>query len=432
MLASFDELILKCPDDQSRSHIKEAIRCYEAGAFRAAIVSSYIAVSFDLIAKLRALATTHDAEAATQVAELERLQQKHGAGDPGAVVELLKFEKRLPELFRTKFEFFGSIEYDDISRLYTDRNRCAHPTFLQTEEPYTPSAEVARLHIRNALELVLTQEPKQGRAALAALRGLITADHFPTNKDEVRAVVEGSALRHGRDALVRAFVDDAIFGLATPGREYYDKPSVLRAVEALIELRREVAMPRAQANVIKLLKSNDVDGAKFGSIAALRNVDIASALPTSLRPVVKRYVEKPSGMIKAGAIERALRIEWLRDFALKKLETLTSKDLQKVKRAPGPELMDRAVAILVGVKSHASANTVAERLLHLVKHLSVPQIEVVLGKAKSGDADLIGAFGFSAILNAIALENSLGKNGLIKLLEKYEINEPEWIEADDL
>jgi len=114
MIAAFDELILQCSGDVGQAHIREAVRCYEASAYRAAIVAAYVAVNFDLIDKLRALAATGDGEANASAVELANLQDQQNRGSSQAVQGLLKFERNLIELFRDKFEFFGANEFEDL------------------------------------------------------------------------------------------------------------------------------------------------------------------------------------------------------------------------------------------------------------------------------------------------------------------------------
>ena len=55
LLSDLDELVLKCRDQKATSYVKEAVSCYKAGAFRSSIVSTWIAVSFDIIDKLKEL-----------------------------------------------------------------------------------------------------------------------------------------------------------------------------------------------------------------------------------------------------------------------------------------------------------------------------------------------------------------------------------------
>lgn len=62
-LADIEALSIRCRSDQSRAYIAESIQCYRAGAYRASIVSTWIAVVFDLVDKVRELSLTGDASA---------------------------------------------------------------------------------------------------------------------------------------------------------------------------------------------------------------------------------------------------------------------------------------------------------------------------------------------------------------------------------
>ncbi|WP_297576919.1 hypothetical protein [uncultured Deefgea sp.] len=70
-LEDLDELILRCRDKKTRQYIAEAVASYKVGAFRSAIIATWIAVCFDVIEKLRDLALSGDKEAERQIHELE-------------------------------------------------------------------------------------------------------------------------------------------------------------------------------------------------------------------------------------------------------------------------------------------------------------------------------------------------------------------------
>ena len=50
-MKSLEELYLSCRDKSSKAHIREAINCYKGGAYRACIVSTWIALVYDFIEK---------------------------------------------------------------------------------------------------------------------------------------------------------------------------------------------------------------------------------------------------------------------------------------------------------------------------------------------------------------------------------------------
>ena len=75
-LSDLDELVLKCRDQKAKSYIREAVACYKAGAFRSAIVSTWIAVSFDILDKLKELSLAGDKEAERQIESFDKYLQK--------------------------------------------------------------------------------------------------------------------------------------------------------------------------------------------------------------------------------------------------------------------------------------------------------------------------------------------------------------------
>ena len=199
-LEDLDELILRCRDLRAREFIKEAVASYRAGAFRAAIVGAWIAVCFDLMEKFRELALTGDKEAEMQVQEVDSLRR---AGD---VARALKFERGLLDVAKDKFELISPLEFIDLERLQADRNRCAHPSLTADETAYTPSAELARLHIHSAVTHLLQHPPAQGKIALNLLMNAVSSEYFPSGRNEAKVAFMSGPLRRPRESLIRNFV----------------------------------------------------------------------------------------------------------------------------------------------------------------------------------------------------------------------------------
>jgi hypothetical protein len=75
-LIDLDELVISCRTKEAQSYISEAVACYKAGAFKASIVATWIAVVYDLLAKIRELALSGDAEALQITNEVAALQPR--------------------------------------------------------------------------------------------------------------------------------------------------------------------------------------------------------------------------------------------------------------------------------------------------------------------------------------------------------------------
>ncbi len=213
MLADLDELVMKCRDERAKKYIDEAVRCYRSGAYRAAVVATWIAVCFDIVDKLRELAGAGDLQADAKAKEVA----KHVASND--IAASLKFEAGIPEL-ALEFEFVSNTEKIDLERLKVDRNRCAHPTQNNDAEVFEVPSELARLHIRNAVCHLLQHEPAQGKAVLERLWNDIESASFPLTSEKVLDRLNAGPLRRARQALIRNFIQIAIKKVFVEKPEY--------------------------------------------------------------------------------------------------------------------------------------------------------------------------------------------------------------------
>ncbi len=420
MIISFEELILTCAEGNAKSHMREAIRCYESSAYRAAIVSAYVSICFDLIDKLHALAASGDGEANRLVTELARLQTQQAKNDPHAVAGLLTFERNLLDIFRDKFEFFGTHEYEGLARLRHDRNQCAHPTFFQSSEPYRPSPELARLHIRNAIEFVLSQPPKQGKAALESLRATILSDYFPDKSEAVVARLRGTELSNPRPNLLTAFVDDLCFGAATKGHPLYSKVVVIRVLAAVVEMDRARALPRIISNTQKLFLSADESAIKLASSIAFMIAEVAESLNESTRTVLATWLSKTNEPSLGGAVARALKVSWLKAQATAAVDRLEAEHIGRLSGEIPPEIVSRAATLYASATNWTKANHIASQcLLPNVARLTEQDIVKILDASRAGNADLKGSHGFNDFIELLYEKSPLGPKRVTELLVEH-------------
>lgn len=420
MMLSFEEMIVRCVDEQAKVHIREAVRCYEAGAYRAAIVSAHVSVCFDLIAKLRSLAAGGDQIAAAMVVKLDGFQQQLTGGNQAAIKGLLDFERSLLEEFRDKFDFFGTQEFEELNRLRADRNRCVHPTFFHDALPYAPAAELARLHIRSALTYVLSQAPKQGKAALDSLQVTVLSQYFPSILSEAVVRLRGSELGAARDALVRAFVDDLAFGWPDAAHPYHANDNVILAIEATIELHRAIALPRVITAINKLAKSGNPDAIFFAGALAVRVPEAAEQVNDATRAVLRAWLMQEQSEYKGTAVKRALTIGWWRDAALQALETLTAAQLGGVSEPPA-EMLERAAVIYGSATNWDNANKLAVEIANpLADRFSPANITFIFDRARNG-ADLIGSHGFRGFIELLYDKNPIADIELEALLDEHHL-----------
>ena len=159
-LRDLETLRLSVDNPDSGEWFGEAIRCYEAGSYRASVVSLWITLVFDLTAKFRSLAEAGDNAARNLVKEYDHAIQCQD------YAKTLAYEREILQTAKDAFEFITAREFDELKRLQEDRNVCAHPNLGVNGELLVPDAELVRAHIVSVWRAVLSQKPCSGKKTI--------------------------------------------------------------------------------------------------------------------------------------------------------------------------------------------------------------------------------------------------------------------------
>ncbi|MER2515254.1 MAG: hypothetical protein ABTR92_02395 [Candidatus Accumulibacter phosphatis] len=195
-LTDIDALALAVRDRESRRLIAEAITAYRGGALRSSIMSTWIAVSFDIIAKARELAAQGEAAPKAFVQDLDSAI---------ANSDIRKMQTTESDLLKTadeQLQLFAPHELDALRRLQNDRNLCAHPAFIVEDELYQPTLELVRSHIVHALQYLLIHAPLQGKSAITRFDADIVSPSFPTICADIGTYIRAKYLDRAKDVLV--------------------------------------------------------------------------------------------------------------------------------------------------------------------------------------------------------------------------------------
>lgn len=240
-LRDLDELVLTCRTDEARTYVSEAVACYKAGAFRACIVATWIAVVYDLLAKIRELSLGGDTEAQGITTELGNLQPRI---ELGAIRRILEIERDIVDVTNDKFGFFEGQQVLDLTRLQDDRNRCTHPTYQGSDQPYSPSAELARAHLVHAVVTSSPYHPCRERRQTTHSVRLVESNFFPTDVEQAKVQLRSGGLERPKDSLVRAVTDRLVFGMLEGGKQIKARRQTAAALRATYELHPGLSEPR--------------------------------------------------------------------------------------------------------------------------------------------------------------------------------------------
>ena len=196
-LSNLDELVQRVRNNHPKNYLNEAIVSYRAGAYRASIIATWIAVCVDIIEKVKELSATGDVTAKAIELRLNKIKPS----DPSS---MLAFENEVLDIACNQLELISVIEQMHLERLKQDRNICAHPTFSIDGNQFNPLAETALSYIVQSANYLLIQRPVKGKVVVERLYELIHEESFPED-DEKAYVVLSSDNNLGRvkDSSVR-------------------------------------------------------------------------------------------------------------------------------------------------------------------------------------------------------------------------------------
>lgn len=233
-LGDLDEMVLRCRDTKAREYLAEAVASYKAGAYRSTIIATWVAVNFDLIGKLRSLSLAGSSEAATWVEKYDVIRLNYDPENYKSAKPALEFERELIErVAKPDLELLSAVEVYDLKRLRQDRHRCAHPTMQNAEERFSPTAELARYHLRNAVDYVLSRPAIQGKFILAKFQSIVQDEGFPSQELGAKQVFEEEGLSVMRPNDLSIIVRSVILDILDGEQKAVIRTKLLASLQAL-------------------------------------------------------------------------------------------------------------------------------------------------------------------------------------------------------
>jgi len=184
-------------DSFSKRYFIEAVRSYNAQAYRAATISLWISVVYDILSKIRELASNGDRAASDLIGRLNRAVQTHDRRTQQQI------EQDVLETAQEGFALFSDVERGDLARLMEDRHRCAHPALDEDNALFEPSPELVRAHMRHVVDILLAHPPVQGKAALERIVAELGRESFPSNEGKAAEYLADKYLARCKPALAR-------------------------------------------------------------------------------------------------------------------------------------------------------------------------------------------------------------------------------------
>ncbi|WP_433973120.1 hypothetical protein [Tunturiibacter lichenicola] len=402
MISDLDEIVLACRSEVAKTQMHEAVNCYRAGAYRSTIIATWIAVLFDYISKLKELEMSGDNRAASRLAEFDR------ARATGDIAASLDFERTLVSEARDDFELLSAIEGKDLERLFEDRNRCAHSSMISMDEPYSPSPELARAHMKIAVTVFLQHPPIQGKAALDRVFQDIKSDYFPIEEEQAFDFLRNGPLARARKPLIRSIVIGITKDLLSEFRNQQERGRQFAALKAVGRLY-PTDFDAALVEVLPKLVPATPDDKFHLAIRYLRQVGPAwkaMGLSAQIRASTSVRSAPPDTLMKF--IGPALAVPTLRQDASLRLKDLSTEQIGRlVKAFPENIFIPRGLEIFSEVKGFRNAEAILEEILvPLAPKLGPDDLSRLIEACEKND-QIHHAFGVPALLQELLKECAL-------------------------
>lgn len=413
-LSDLDELVLKCRDEKAKSYIKEAVSCYKAGAFRSSIVSTWIAVSFDIIDKLKELSLAGDKEAEQQIETFEKARRL------GDITNSLKFERDILAVCRDKLEFISPVEYIDLQRLQEDRNRCAHPSMTIDGEIFHPSAELARMHIRSAVESLLQFPPAQGKYALDTLLSEVKSDYFPSDIDKAVLIFENGPLKKARASLIRNFTITLFKRALNEQIDFKGSLKNSSAINAIKIIHRENFEETLQTKLSNIIRSLDIKYLHRVIPFLVEIKDVWMFLDLDVQQKIELYIENlPSEHIND--LEDIFNINQLVTSAEKRLHKISKTELAELIFWDAPtQICEKIIDVYGKSKSFDQANNFAPTVVRNSPSFDRAQIKKVINLSAENE-QIKHSFEISTVINALRKNNKVTDVDIDSWLKEVEL-----------
>lgn len=394
--SDIDSLTLAVRDSESKRLIEEAIAAYRGGALRSAVVSTWIAVAYDLIAKLRELASQGEVAPKAFVKDLDKAIQVQD------IRKLQMIENQLLQKANSEFKLLAPHELIALERLYKDRNLCAHPAFAMEDELYRPSPELVRSHIVHAMQYLLLHAPLQGKSAIKRFEADILSPSFPVVPQDIESFICSGYLDRAKDVLVVNLIK-AI--LAAPFGSDYEKFTGRNRILA-IALR---TISKAKAEIYEV-EAPKIVSAKFEQIndEVLLNIcpfleqdqRIWDWLPRSACMRIKRLLETADGeSLKIHSAFDAFAIESLETILLSRFEGFDyATQISIIGQHPRKQFVKSGIELFAASSSFREAENLGNSIvIPLASYFHQNDIKVIL-EAASSNGQIWNADGMPGVL----------------------------------
>lgn len=398
-LTDIDSLALSVRDPESKRLIGEAISAYRGGALRSAIVSTWIAVDYDIIAKARELSALGDPASTTFVKDLDHAIAHR------AIAKLQAIETGLLSTAFNQLQLLAHHEHEDLDRLQKDRHLCAHPAFATEDALFQPTPELVRAHITHALKHLLINAPLQGKSAIERFHADLLSPSFPADGDSIGTFVRAKYLDRAKDVMVVNLIKSLLsapFGIES-AKYIGQRHQVARTLREIAKAKTAIYDETAKDHVAR--KFDAIPDAALLSVSAFVECDTRIwewlSEPTRIR-IKKLLQDADADTLKAYSAFDAFVIQELADILLARFDSF-EQDVQIgiISQNPRREFITPAIRIYGDSGGWRTAEQRGRALMiPLAPLMNADDVKAML-EAVQANGQIWGAGGTPVILETV-------------------------------
>ena len=291
------------------------------------------------------------------------------------------------------------------------------------DEPYRPTAELARLHLRSAMAHVLSQSPVQGRIAIERVTKEIAGEYFPTNSEDAQAALSEGPMARPRAKLIDLVINACVSEFLASGVSAQHRLRHVAAINALRHLHPELSERSLEGAAKRACRGADDRKIKLLAQLAIRIGTVWEYLTPGTRRKIGNYVREDPDVVRESLFPRMEKIEELAPIVHDRIRALKEDDLAEVIKNDGPEIaMERAVELFCNVGSWRRANAVYDLVIEpIIQRLNIEHVQKIVQARRISKADLLGSGGFNRFIEKIRERSDLDQSKIEAVLKEEDL-----------
>jgi hypothetical protein len=333
------------------------------------------------------------------------------------------------DLARDKLELISHVEYIDLQRIQHDRNRCAHPSLTSEGQVFSPSAELARVHISSAVNHLLQYPPAQGKYALVKLINEVDSEYFPQDEKGALLAFKSGPLKKPRESLVRNFIVVLLKRLLKEDLDYKVQGRTTAALKAVQSMHSTIYATTNSEKLSDIARS--IADSNLSKLLVLIRTcpDLWNYLENDVQQRLEIFVKTLPGD-EFECIEYALELEPLADAAQLRLNSSTRAELGKAGFFALPvKVADRIIDGYLASRSYDEANEWAKLIVTNAIDFTPSQVKKIISNV-SENSQVTDSFELGSVIHALRSIKKIDNREFETILEetglqKYSIKKAE-------